>query len=107
MDNAKEFKYQQSKDYCEASSTSLTYLLPYEHFRNGLTEFFIKKNQLITRPLLIHAKLSSSFWSHVVLHVATLLRFHHTLLTHHSPFELTSSQVPNVAHLMDIEFMYP
>ena len=48
---------------------------------------------------MIHAKLPSSFLSHVVLHVATLLRFQPTLLNDHSPFELTSGQVPNVAHL--------
>ena len=42
---------------------------------------------------------SISLRVHVVLHAATLLRFCPTLLNDHSPFELTSFQVPNVAHL--------
>jgi hypothetical protein len=39
MDNAKEFRSSQFKDYCLASSISLTYLIAYEHLRND----FIKK----------------------------------------------------------------
>jgi len=99
MDNAKEFRSQQFEDYCVASGINLTYSVPYKHSQNGLAEAFIKKIQLITRPLLIHAKLPSSFWSHAVLHAVTLLRLRPTLLNDHSPLELTSGQVPNIAHL--------
>ena len=99
MDNAKEFRSQQSEIYCVASGISLTYSVPYEHFQSGLAQSFIKMIQFITRLFLIHAKLPSSFWSHAVVHAATLLRFRPTLLNDHSPFELTSDQVPNVSHL--------
>jgi hypothetical protein len=98
MDNAKEFRAQQFEDYCVASGITLTYAVPYEHAQNGLAEAFIKKIQLISRPLLLHAKLPSHFWSHAVLHAATLLKYRPTLLNDHSPLELLSSQVPNVSH---------
>ena len=75
MDNAKEFRSQKFEDYCVATGMSLSYAVPYEHAQNGLAEAFIKKIQLISRPLLLHANLPSSFWSHAVLHAATLLRY--------------------------------
>jgi hypothetical protein len=61
MDNAKKFRSQQFKDYCVASGITLTYAVPYEHSQNRLAEAFIKKIQLISRPLLLHAKLPSHF----------------------------------------------
>jgi hypothetical protein len=65
-----------------------------------LAEAFIKKIQLISRPLLIHAHLPSSFWSHAVLHAATLLRYRPTLLHEHSPFETLTGHPPSVAHFI-------
>ena len=56
MDNTKEFRLQKFEDYCVATSISLTYAVLYEHAQNGLAEAFIKKIQLISRPLLLHAK---------------------------------------------------
>ena len=57
MDNAKEFRSHTFEDYCTATGIALTYSVPYEHSQNGLAEAFIKKIQLITRPLLLHANL--------------------------------------------------
>jgi hypothetical protein len=74
MDNALEFRSHAFEDYCTTSGITLTYSAPYEHSQNGLAEAFIKKLQLVTRPLLIHAKLPDSFWGHAILHAAALLR---------------------------------
>ena len=87
MDNAKEFRSHKFKDYCVAMEITLTYSVPYEYAQNGLAKAFIKKVQLISQPLLLHAKLPSHFWAHIVLHAATLLRYIPTLLNDHSPLE--------------------
>ena len=98
MDNAGEFKSQHFEDYCMATGIELTYSVPYEHSHNGLAEAFIKKLQLISRPLLIQANLPAHFWSHVVLHATTLLRYRPTLLNDFSPLELLSGRKPDVFH---------
>ena len=99
MDNALEFRSQAFEDYCTATGITLTYSVPYEHSQNGLAEAFIKKVQLVTRPLLIHAKLPDSFWGHAVLHAAALLRLRPTLLNQQTPLELTAGRPPNITHL--------
>ena len=88
MDNSKEFRSKHFEDYCTAIGIDLTYAAPYEHSQNGLAETFIKKIQLISRPLLLHAGLPSNMWAHAVLHAATLLRYRPTLLNDHSSLEL-------------------
>ena len=98
MDNAGEFKSQHFEDYCMATGIELTYFVPYEHSQNRLAEAFIKKIQLISRPLLIQANLPSYFWGHAVLHAATLLRYRPTLLNDFSPLELLSGQKPDISH---------
>ena len=70
----------------------MTYLKPYEHYENNIAEAFMKKKQLITQPLLIHVKFSYDFWSHVVIRVAMLIRFHPTLLNDHSSIVVISTQ---------------
>ena len=60
MDNAQDFRSHAFEDYCIVTGISLTYLVPYEHTQNGLAEAFIKKIQLIARPLLLHANLPSN-----------------------------------------------
>lgn len=99
VDNAKEFASKTFEDFCSASAITLTYSVPYKHSQNGLAEAFIKKVQLVTRPLLIHARLPSHYWGHAVLHAAALLRFRPTPHNTQSPLELVSGKVPNVAHL--------
>jgi hypothetical protein len=99
MDNAKEFRSQKFEDYCVATGIALTYMVPYEHAQNGLAEAFIKKIQLISRPLLLHAKLPSSFWSHAVLHAATLLKYRPTMLQEHSPLEILTGRPADVSHI--------
>lgn len=99
MDNALEFWSHVFEDYCTATGITLTYFAPYEHSQNDLAKAFIKKLQLITRPLLLHAHLPDSFWDHAVLHAAALLRLQPSLLNTHTPFELTSGRPPNITHL--------
>ena len=98
MDNAKEFRSQHFEDYCLATSTELTYSIPYEHLENGLAEAFIKKIQLISQPLLIHAGLPLHLWAHAVLNTTTLLRYKPTLFNDYSPLELLFGQKPNVSY---------
>lgn len=85
MDNAQEFRSHAFEDYCTATGISLTYSVPYEHSQNGLGEVFIKKIQLVARPLFLHANLPSFLWGHVVLHATALLRLRPTLLNVHTP----------------------
>ena len=99
MDNALEFRSHAFEDYCTATGITLTYSVAYEHSQNGLAEAFIKKLQLVTRPLLLHAKLPDSFWGHAILHAAALLRLRPTLLNHLTPFELLAGRPPNISHL--------
>ena len=96
MDNALEFRSYAFEDYCVASGISLTYLVPYEHSQNGLAEAFIKKIQLVTRPLLLQAQLPSSMWGLAVLHATALLKLRPTLLNVQTPAELQSGRIPDV-----------
>lgn len=99
MDNALEFRSHAFEDYCTATGITLTYSAPYEHSQNGLAETFIKKLQLVSRPLPLHAKLPDSLWGHAVLHAATLLRLRPTLLNQQTPYEPLASRPPNITHL--------
>ena len=78
---------------------TLTYSVPYEHSQNGLAEAFIKKIQLITRPLLLHANLPSELWGHAVLHSTALLRLRATSLNTQTPYEMVARRPPDVAHI--------
>ena len=98
MVKAKEFKSLHFEDNCLATVIELIYSVTYKHSQNGLTKVFIKKIELINRPLLIHIKLPSHLWAHAILHAATLVRYMPTLLNDYSPLELLSGQKPNVSH---------
>ena len=99
MDNTMEFRSHTFEDYCAAMGITLTYSVPYEHFQNGLAEAFIKKIQLVTRPLLLQAQLPTSMWGHDVLHATTLLKLRPTLLNVQTPVELQSGRTPDVSHI--------
>ena len=76
----KSLKSHAFKDYCIATGITLIHTVPYEHAQNGLAEAFVKKIQLVARPLLLHAHLPSNLRGHVVLHAAALLRLRSRLL---------------------------
>ena len=99
MDNAAEFRSKTFEDFCTATDIHLTYSVPYKHSQNGLAEAYIKKVQMVARPLLLHAKLSATLWRHAILHVAVLLRLRPTLLNPITSQELLIDCTPNVSHL--------
>ena len=52
LDNAGEFSPKMFLDYCMLVGIDIEYPIAYTHTQNGLTEFLIKRLQLIARPLL-------------------------------------------------------
>ena len=99
MNNAQEFRSHAFEDYCTRTGIILTYSLPYEHSQNGLAEAFIKKIQLIARPLLLHANMPSNMWGHVVLHATSLLKLRPILLNIQTPQELLSGRPLDISQL--------
>ena len=57
------------------------------HTQNGLAESFIKKLQLMARPILMRTKLSASAWGYVILHVA-LVCIRHLAYHKHSSLQI-------------------
>ena len=68
------------------------------HTHNGLVESFIKRLQLIARPLLLEIKLPLSAWGHTILHTANLIRFRPTVNQDLSPLHLILGYQPNISH---------
>ena len=99
VDNVAQFQSHTFEDYCTAFEISLTYSMPYEHSQNGLAEAYIKKLQMVAKPLLLHTQLPATLWRHAILHAASLLRLRPTLLNSNSSQKLLIGRVPNVAHL--------
>jgi hypothetical protein len=69
------------------------------HTQNGLAESFIKRLQLIARPLLMKTKLPVSAWGHAILHAASLIRVRPTAYHKYSPTQLALGQQPSISHL--------
>ena len=74
LDNGAEFTSQAFNDYCNAIGITIERPVAHVHTQDGLAESFIKRIQLIARPLLMRAKLPISAWGHAILHAATLIR---------------------------------
>ena len=53
LDNASEFTSQKFIDYYMLVRINMKHYVAHTHTQNGLAEFFIKRLQLITRPLLM------------------------------------------------------
>ena len=62
------------------------------HTQNGLTESFIKRLQIIARPLLMKSKLPVSAWGHAILHAASLVCIKPTAYHKFSPLQLVLGQ---------------
>ena len=60
LDNAGEFTSQAFNDYCMSIGITVEHPVAYVHTQNDLTESFIKRLQLIARPLLMRTKLPTS-----------------------------------------------
>ena len=67
--------------------------------RNELVESFIKRLQLIARPLLLNTKLSLSAWGHAIIHAANLIRLRPKTNQELSPIQLVLGYQPNISHL--------
>ena len=68
------------------------------HSQNRLAESFIKRLQLIVKPLLLKSKLPLSAWGHAIIHVANLIRLRPTA-NHDLSLQLANGYQPNISHL--------
>ena len=69
------------------------------HTQNGLAKSFIKRLQLIARPLLMKTKLSTSTWAHAIMHVVVLIDIQPTTYHKYAPSQLVLENQPNISHL--------
>ena len=69
------------------------------HTQNGLAESFIKRLQLIARPLIMRTHLHTSVWRHAILHAAALVRIRPRSYHKFSLLQLASEREPNISHL--------
>jgi hypothetical protein len=98
MDNAGEFTSQAFYDYCLSIGINVEHPVAHTHTQNGLAESFIKRLQLIARPLLMKSKLPVSTWGHAILHAASLVRIRPTTYQKYSSLQLAFGQPPNISH---------
>ena len=75
------------------------YSIAHVHTQNGLAKSFIKRLQLITRPLLLNTKLPLSAWGHAIIHVVNLIRLRPTANQDLSHLQLVLGYQPNISHL--------
>lgn len=85
MDNAGEFTSQAFNEYRMSIGIDAKHHVSHTHTHNGLAESFIKRFQLIVRPLLIITKLLVSTWGHVIFHDASLVHIKPTTYHKYSP----------------------
>jgi hypothetical protein len=62
MDNVGEFTFQAFYDYYMSIGINVEHHVTHTHTQNGLAESFIKRLQLIARPLFMKTKLLVSAW---------------------------------------------
>ena len=99
LDNASEFTSKAFDDYCMSIGINIEHLVAHTHSQNGLAESFIKRFQMIARPLLMKTKLPISSWRHAILHATSLVRIRPTAYHKYSPLQLVFGQQPNIIHL--------
>ena len=73
LDNAGEFTSQAFYDYCMSVGIKVEHSVAHIHTQNGLAESFIKRLQLIAKPLLMKTKLLTTVWGHAILHATSLI----------------------------------
>ena len=78
---------------------NIEHLVAHTHTQNGLVESFIKRLQLIARPLLMKTKLPTSAWGHAIMHAAALVRIRPTTYHEYSSSQLVLRKQPNNSHL--------
>ena len=78
---------------------SVEHSMAHVHTQNGLVESFIKRIQLIARPLLMRSKLPATAWGHVVLHAAELIRIRTSSEHRYFSLQLLPGHEPDISHL--------
>lgn len=99
LDNAGEFTSKIFDDYCMSIGIDVEHSVAHVHTQNGLAESFIKRLQLIARPLILRSNLPFSAWGHAILHAAALVRIRPTSYQQYSPVQLVYGHQPNISHL--------
>ena len=99
FDNASEFSSQTFLDYCMSIGIDVQHPVAHVHVQNGLGESFIKRLQLIARPLLLKSKLPLSAWGHAIIHAGNLIRLRPTANHDLSPLQLAKGYQSNISHL--------
>ena len=99
LDNACEFTSQAFYVYCVSVEIKVEHPVAHVHTQNGLAESFVKRLQLIARPLLMKSELPTTVWGHSILHAALLVRLRSTQYNKYSPSQLVFGHEPNIAHL--------
>ena len=99
LDNAGEFTSQAFDAYCVSVGIKVEHPVAHVHTQNGLAESFIKRLQLIARPLLMKSELPTTVWGHAILHAASLVRLRPTHYNKYSPLQLVFGHESNIAHL--------
>ena len=82
-----------------AMGVKVEHSVAHVHTQNGLAESFIKRIQLIARPLLMKSKLPVSAWGHAVLHATELIRIRPSSEHRYSPSQLLTGHEPDVSHI--------
>ena len=62
LDNVGEFTSQTFNSYCFSIGIKFEHHVAHVHTQNGLPESFIKRLQLIARPLLMKSKFPTTIW---------------------------------------------
>ena len=99
LDNAGKFSSQTFLDYCMSIGINVQHPVAHVHSQNGLAESFIKRLQLIARPLLLKTKFPLSAWGHAIIHGVNLIRLRPTATHDLSPLQLAKGYQPNISHL--------
>lgn len=99
LDNAGEFTSQAFNEYCVLIGIHFEHHVAHVLSLNGLAESFIKRLQLVAKPLIMKMNLPTTTWGHAIVHVAALVYIIPTSYYKFSPLQLASGREPNISHL--------
>ena len=99
LDNPGEFYSQAFLNYCISIGIDVQNSNSHAHTHNGLVESFIKRLQLIARPLLLNTKLPLSARGHTIIHAANLIRLYPTTNQDLFPLQLVLGYQPDISYL--------
>jgi hypothetical protein len=98
MDKASKFTSQAFYDYCMSIGINVKYHVAHIYTQNGLAELFIKRLQLIDRPLFMKTKLLVFVCRQAILHATSLVWIRPTTYQKYFSLQLAFSQPPNISH---------